>query len=182
VQIPGSEEAVPTFTLPDGKTAREFMSDTVRAEWKAKGLDLSRVSDAELLDSIWYLVFPNFAHFVGPGGHIYYRFRPNGDDHTSMIYEIMNLAPVPGDGPMPPDAPLHMIPRGQTLVDDAKAREAMGEPVALLIDEDVSNSAYVQKGLRVADEIVVGVNIEPNILAFHRNLAKWVDAQQAKSK
>jgi phenylpropionate dioxygenase-like ring-hydroxylating dioxygenase large terminal subunit len=174
VQIPGSDDAVPSLTLPPGMTAREFMADTARAEWKSKGLDLSHVSDAEMLDSIWYLVFPNFAHFVGPGGHIYYRFRPNGDDHTSMIYEIMNLTPVPGDGPMPPDAPMHMVARGQTLATDPVSLDKMGEPLALLIDEDVSNSAGVQKGMRVADEVVLGTSIEPNIVGFHRNLEKWV--------
>jgi nitrite reductase/ring-hydroxylating ferredoxin subunit len=183
VQIPDGEdpETPPAFSLPEGVTARQFITDAVRAGWAEKGLDLSKVSDTEIADVIGYMVFPNFLNFVGPGGHILYRFRPNGDDHTSMLYEVMGLTPIPGDGPMPPDAPLHMIPRGGTLEADEAACRVMGASLAYVFDQDVSNSARIQKGLKVADEVVLGATVERDIVAFHRNIDGWVAKRAAEA-
>ena len=56
------------------------------------------MSDAEMMDSIDYTVFPNF-HPWGAFNRIVYRFRPNGDDHRSAIMECIFLAPYPDERP-----------------------------------------------------------------------------------
>jgi phenylpropionate dioxygenase-like ring-hydroxylating dioxygenase large terminal subunit len=177
VQIPDGDDpdAPPAITLPEGETARSFMAETVRQNWHSQGLDLSMVSDAEIVDFFSNLIFPNFVSAVGPGGHITYRFRPNGDDHTSMIFEVANLVPIPGDGPLPRDVAMTMIPRGMLMRDFPAAVEALGT-TADLLDEDVSNSARVQTGLKLADEIVLGQTIENSVVAFHRNIERWMKA------
>jgi hypothetical protein len=90
-----------------------------------------------------------------------------------MIFDVANLVPVPGDGPMPKDAPLMMLPRGSRFDGVEAVIHAMG-PTASVFDEDVSNSARIQKGLKVADEIVLGETLERNVVAFHRNLESWM--------
>ncbi len=179
VQIPdgADPEEPPSFPLPEGQTARQFMSATIRANWASQGLDLDHVSDTEIVDLYPNLVFPNFVSFVGPGGHVTYRFRPNGDDHTTMIFDVANLVPIPGDGPLPPDAPLQMVPRGTLMRDFEPVMQAMG-PTADVFDEDISNSARIQTGLKLADEVVLGATIEPSIVAFHRNIARWIEARE----
>src|SRR5262249_10256427 len=61
VQLPDGDnpETPPSLALPDGQTARDFMAATVRANWAAQGLDLSRVSDTEIVDLFSNLIFPN---------------------------------------------------------------------------------------------------------------------------
>ena len=46
----------------------------------------SELSDAELADSFYYTVFPNF-HPWGAYNRIVYRFRPYGDDPDRCIME-----------------------------------------------------------------------------------------------
>ena len=66
----------------------------------------NRYTDAELMDSIDYTLFPNF-HPWGAFNGIVYRFRPNGDDHRSAIMECIMLAPFEGE--RPPAAKVHWL-------------------------------------------------------------------------
>ena len=56
------------------------------------------LSDAELVDSFYYTLFPNF-HPWGAYNRIVYRFRPNGDKHEESIMECMFLSPYSGERP-----------------------------------------------------------------------------------
>ena len=65
---------------------------------------MDSMSDAEMMDSIDYTLFPNF-HPWGAFNRIVYRFRPNGDDHRSSIMECIFLAPYKkGQKPDPAQA------------------------------------------------------------------------------
>jgi hypothetical protein len=57
----------------------------------------------------------------------------------------------------------------------------MGQ-TTLIVDEDVSNSARIQKGLKVSEEIVLGQELEPNIVAFHRNIARWMAGDRRQTR
>ena len=89
--------------LPEGETARNAFCDRMRAGLsKEYGTDLSGVSNSIMLDSIEYHVFPNACFFPGITIPLIYRFRPLGVDRT--IHDILQLQPVPDDGPRPPAA------------------------------------------------------------------------------
>jgi len=47
------------------------------------------------MDSILYSIFPNFAPWAGFHPNITYRSRPNGDDHTTALMEVMVLCQLP---------------------------------------------------------------------------------------
>lgn len=166
--------AAPEFFLPDGMTARQFVGAVVRQQWLSKGVDLSTVSDAELIDGIIYLVFPNLMPFRNPGGHHVYRFRPNGDDPGSCIFEVMNLVPLPPTQARPRDTPLRMLDLGETLAD---LPELAGGNVGYILEQDVRNSTLIQKGLRVSGTITLGQRQERNIVAFHHHLARWISGE-----
>ena len=90
--------------VEDGQTARVVAAQVARRRWRSvAGERAERMSDAELLDSIDYTVFPNF-HPWGAFNRIVYRFRPNGDDHRSSLMEVLLLSPFDGDRP-PPSTP-----------------------------------------------------------------------------
>ena len=117
----------PALELPDGMTARD--------KWPRRSADLARTDhrrrrgrgllcDAELVDSIYYTVFPNF-HPWGAYNRITYRFRPYGDRHDKSIMECMYLTPFVGE--RPPSAPVHWLGRtttGPTPPSSASWRES----------------------------------------------------------
>ena len=83
-------------TIEQGQSMRAVAAQASRERWRsAAGEWVDRISDAEMMDSIDYTVFPNF-HPWGAFNRIVYRFRPNGDDHRSSIMEVIFLAPYPG--------------------------------------------------------------------------------------
>lgn len=158
------------LTVPDGATARSVMAEMVRQQAGAFGMDLGDVSDAELQDGILYFVFPNMKPFRGVAGHIVYRFRPNGHDPNSCLFDVMNLLPIPGDGPLPPDTPAHVMAPGEKFAD----HEPMGI-IGSVLDQDCSNAPLIQRGLHNLKAIRLAQRQEQNIVAFHRNLASWLE-------
>ena len=79
--------------LPDGKTARQAHADKLRDSMGAQlGVDLSGVSNSEMLDSIEYHVFPNACFFPGIVIPLIYRFRPLTVD--TCVHDILVLAPA----------------------------------------------------------------------------------------
>src|SRR5262249_555610 len=103
-------------------------------------------SDSELLDLIIYSIFPNF--YV-QGGYflktaLFYRYRPWNSDPQKCLWEIYVLRPNPKDAPTPPPAPFRMLKPGEALPDPHE----MGPPMSAFLNQDLSNMAHVQKGLR----------------------------------
>ena len=79
--------------VPAGMTFREFSGQLSRESLRPiVGDRADQLSDAELVDSIDYSVFPNF-HPWAAYQRLVYRFRPNGDDHQSCIMEVYILSP-----------------------------------------------------------------------------------------
>ena len=98
----------PKQIVPDGETARHLGAEAARASLRpALGDRVDELCDAELTESIYYTVFPNF-HPWGAYNRIVYRFRPYGNDHRRSIMECMFLSPFPGDE-RPPAAPIHWL-------------------------------------------------------------------------
>jgi len=65
-------------TIPEGETMRAHAAALSRDRWRPMAGDwVDSMSDAEMMDSIDYTLFPNF-HPWGAFNRIVYRFRPNG--------------------------------------------------------------------------------------------------------
>ena len=63
-------------------------------------LDADQLTDAELADSFYYTLFPNF-HPWGAYNRIVYRFRPYRDDPGKCIMDVFMLSPFRGQRPGP---------------------------------------------------------------------------------
>lgn len=167
----GKEDYEPQQVDDSPLAARRFIAESTRAQLKKTGVDLSNVSDAEITDGILYGIFPNFLPFKNPAGHQAYRFRPNGDDPHSCIYEVMNLVPIAPDQDLPRDVPLHMLKPGEKLEDYSDQLGVLG----MLLDQDVSNSELIQNGMQSLDYINLGSTQEANIVHLHRNIHDMIN-------
>ena len=159
--------------LQQGETARQVMADTFRDMFeKATNSDLSKVSDAELLDCFSYTLFPNTFLFPGVSLPMVYRFRPDPQDHRGSLYEVFFLRPVPKDGKRPfPAEPIR-------LADHQSFTEAEGMPegFGLILDQDTENLILQQQGLEASAKagLTLANYQEIRIRHFEKAVDKYV--------
>jgi len=85
--------------VPEGKTARWVMAKQLRENMLQQyGLDYSSYTDAEMLDSIKYNIFPNLFIYAGVGLRLIQQFRPLGHDQDRAIFDQIVFKPKPRDG------------------------------------------------------------------------------------
>jgi epoxide hydrolase-like predicted phosphatase len=157
------------ITIPEGQRMRAVAAGMARERWRPVAGDLvDRLSDAEMMDSIDYTVFPNF-HPWGALNRIVYRFRPNGDDHRSSVMEVIFLAPFAGE--RPPPAPIRWLGEDESWT-DAPELTMLGK----VFDQDTFNMANVQRGLEATAK--AGVTLasyqESKVRWLHQKLDEWV--------
>ncbi len=158
----------PAPVVPPGTTARAMMGAGAREAMRAIVGDDRPLSDSELLDSIYYTLFPNF-HPWGGYNRITYRFRPYGDRHDKCIMECYYMSPFKGERPDP--APVHWLEEDQDWTDAPE----LGM-LAKVFQQDTFNLPQVQAGLAAAqyDEVVLARYQETKIRHFHTLLNRWI--------
>lgn len=159
-------------TLPDGGTARRAMGAKARRELAAlHGGDLAHASDAEVLDAIYYAVFPNFHPWGGFMPSICYRFRPWPDQRRTLM-EVRMLTPVPPGQPVPRSVPMELLGEEQSWTEC----RGLSESLAKVLDQDVTNVVQVQAGLEVSKTgtLEIGDFQEVRMRHFHQVLTEYV--------
>ncbi len=172
-QLPGGETMplAPAPAVPPGKNLRQVAAEPIREQFRQElGDVMDKVSDAELLDSIYLTVFPNF-HPWGVFHRIVYRFRPNGDNPDECIMECMYLAPVAEGEPRGPAAPIHHLGPDDDWVDAPE----LGM-LAKVFNQDVVNMPEVQQGLKSmkVPEVIFANYGETKPRHFHKLLDEWI--------
>lgn len=135
--------------LPEGQTARAAMAHLFRETYeKANHVDLSKVSDSELLDCFSYTLYPNMFVFPGISLPMVYRFLPDRFDHRKSTMEVLFLKPKPTDGS--PYETSEMI----ELRDEQSFTEAEGMDPGFggILDQDTGNLMLQQEGLEAASK------------------------------
>lgn len=153
--------------VPDGMRARALMAAGSRANLQAIiGTD-REISDAELTDSIYYTLFPNF-HPWGGYNRIVYRFRPWQNRHDQSLMECYYLSPFKGERPAP--APFHLLGEDEPWTNAAE----LGL-LAKVFTQDTFNLPNVQRGLEAApfEEVVFARYQETKLRHFHALLEAW---------
>ena len=158
--------------LPEGVSARARHADIMREQkGQEMGVDLSGVSNSEMLDSIEYHLFPNACFFPGINIPLIYRFRPLDVDHC--IHDIMLLQPVPDSGERPQPSPVVRLG-----IDDSYTTvpefEATG--LAFVLDQDTENFKRQRAGIKAAAKPgqTLGNYQEARIRAFHQTLDEYL--------
>jgi hypothetical protein len=156
--------------LGPGETPRSRIIANLRGFYSGTfGVDLSRLSDSEVLDVIEYSLFPNLIVFGGFGSPLAYRSRPDGDDPNQSIFEVWLLLPF--KGPKPPSAPTRVL--GPT--------ERFGDVAELsyygpILDQDADMMPRVQRGLRGSrnGKVTLGAYQEIRIRHMRHTLAEYM--------
>lgn len=159
--------------VPEGETARSVAAEDLRRRLSEnKELDLSQVSDSEMLDSIEYHLFPNMFFFPGINIPMAYRFRPNGDDVDSSIFDLMILQPLAhGEShPEPPEPVRVEIEQSYTEV------EALGW-LGAVYDQDTGNLQMQQEGFKTSRKpgLTLGNYQEARIRRVHLTLDEFMN-------
>jgi phenylpropionate dioxygenase-like ring-hydroxylating dioxygenase large terminal subunit len=153
----------------EGQSMRAVGAEMSRKRWRPiVGDKVDQMSDAEMMDSIDYTVFPNF-HPWGAFNRIVYRFRPNGNDHRSSIMECLFLSPFSGERPKP--AEVHWLGADQKFC-EATELGMLGK----VFDQDLFNMPNVQMGLE--STMKAGVTLssyqEAKVRWLQDKLDEWV--------
>jgi hypothetical protein len=154
--------------VPDGMTARQTLAMGARMQLQGAVASVNDLCDAELADSFYYTVFPNF-HPWGAYNRITYRFRPNGDDHRTAIMECFFLSPFKGERPPP-------AKERKLGVNDPWTNAPELGMLAKVFEQDVFNMAKVQKGLETTRKpgVTFSNYQESKIRWLHDLLGRWV--------
>jgi phenylpropionate dioxygenase-like ring-hydroxylating dioxygenase large terminal subunit len=162
----------PPMTLAEGQTARAAAAAAARERWRpVVGDRVDSMSDAEMMDSIDYTLFPNF-HPWGAFNRIVYRFRPNGDDHRTAIMECFFLAPFSGERPPPATERRLGFDEPWTTADELGM-------LAKVFDQDVFNMANVQLGLETTFKpgITLANYQESKVRWIHQMLGEFMGVE-----
>jgi hypothetical protein len=137
------------------------------------GMDLNDRSHAELIDSIEYFVFPNWLPWAGITQGLQYRFRPNGNDPDSAIFDVQLQLPYDPSGPRPPSAPLRVLEYEDSFAELVPELSLFGP----IFDQDFDNLAAIQKGMKTHGKpgVTFGDYQEARIRHFHQLLNKWLE-------
>ncbi len=151
----------PMLRVADGMTARKTLAQVSRMQLQSVVPGALDLSDAELADSFYYTVFPNF-HPWGAYNRIVYRFRPYRNDPDRSIMEVLYLSPFRGK--RPPPAAVHWLAEDE----DWTFAPELGF-LARVFNQDTFNLAKVQRGLHasVRTEIPFARYQESKIRHFH---------------
>jgi hypothetical protein len=149
------------------------MAQAARVQMQSVVGGVHEISDAELNDSFYYSVFPNF-HPWAAFNRIVYRFRPLGNDPNKSIMECLYLENFRGK--RPPAAKITWL----TEDDDWTQASELGF-LARVFNQDTYNLPKVQRGLRAAvaagdGNVAFGNYQEAKIRHFHYLLEKHLNA------
>jgi len=164
-------------SVPQGETARAIIAETLRRHLgDTLGIDLSQVSESLMLDSIEYHLFPNMFFFPGINIPMVYRFRPDGMDVDSSIFDLLILEPL-ADGaehPEPPEPVLLGVEQSYTEVADLSW-------LGPVYDEDTGNLALQQQGFKTSRKagLTLGNYQEARIRRVHLTLDEFLSAADA---
>ncbi len=161
----------PLIELGEGMRARVVVAANARRQLAPIiGEEAAeQLCDAELVDSFYYTLFPNF-HPWGAYNRIVYRFRPYGDNHEMSIMECMFLTPYE-EGNKPDPAPIHWLGPD----DDWTEAPELGL-LARVFNQDTFNLPKVQIGLKSLQKpgVTLANYQELKVRHFHVLLDQWL--------
>lgn len=130
-----------------GNLPPEIKDRASLAEWRRQAMksmtraNYSSLSDAEMLDSFQYYLFPNFCPWYGEGLPLSYVFRPNADSPDTSFFDVWMLIRAPDEGPAPP------APKMVIMGPDDPFEPIIGA-MGTVFDQDDQNMPFVQIGMK----------------------------------
>ncbi len=160
----------PPIVLDQGESARARVANVSReALRKVVGDVADRYCDSELVDSVFFNVFPNFHPWAGFIRYCY-RFRPYGGDPDRSLMDVYLLAPFSGE--RPPAVKPTILREDQ---DWTQGRE-LGVFLGRVLNQDVANMRAMQDSFKALekDTLTFAHYQESRIRHFHKLLDEWI--------
>ncbi|MEM8496722.1 MAG: aromatic ring-hydroxylating dioxygenase subunit alpha [Pseudomonadota bacterium] len=160
--------------VPEGVSAREWLAAFFFEQHSEDyQMDLAEFCTySEIMDSILYSVFPNFAPWAGFHPNLTYRMKPYGDDHTKCTMEIIVLMRYPENGERPVDCEVHKLSEDQLFSEAPGLEGGLGR----VFDQDLTNLEAIQRGLKnlKSGQVQLANYQEVRIRHFHQTLDKYL--------
>jgi Rieske 2Fe-2S family protein len=151
-------EAMPE--VPADVPSVRFLTDVRRQVGAAGGVDYSHIPDEDMFSSIDYCIYPNMVGPITAGNWILFRFRPNGNDPDTCLYDVMFLHRFGEGEEVPP------------IEHEFYARWEDHDGWGPTIGQDLSNMGHVQAGLHQTSFKGLRLNRQE---AGVRNFERFVD-------
>jgi len=180
--FPGVAEVLPRFeelvgahrdkegslAFPEGITARRLLQQATRDTLSGKGLDVSGLTDNQLSDNQFYLVFPNFFLTIRAGEATFISAVPHPDgDPNRCIWHVAGYQWLP---------PERRSEQRAALIDEPKDFKYF-----LALQQDYEQMQRQQRGLRNhALEFLALSRQEVRLAHFHSVLDRWLE-EKARS-
>ena len=174
--FPGVAEILPRFDalvsahrkagaelkFPEGVTARSLLQQAARDVLTAKGLDVSGLTDNQMSDNQFYLLFPNFFLTIRAGEATYIGAVPHPDgDPNRCVWHVVNYQWL---------APEQRAELRAPLVDEPK-----DFPYFVALQQDYAQMQRQQEGLRQHGlEYMALSRQEVRLAHFHSILDSWL--------
>ncbi len=173
----GDEEMPASFATDSPQAYRQAYAngrrDLLRPQF---GDAVDSISEADLVDAIFYSVFPNISPWADYNP-IFYRFRPDGSNPEQCLHEVMFMVPLPDGAKRPAPAKCTFL----DLDDDYTKATEFGSYLNKIFNQDGLNHAMVQKGLHnhPKGEIIFASYQESKLRHFYQTLDKWLGSEVA---
>jgi phenylpropionate dioxygenase-like ring-hydroxylating dioxygenase large terminal subunit len=158
--------------VPPGMTYRQFGAGLAREELRTViGDKADALCDAEVMDSFYYTVFPNFHPWLSYN-YVVQTFRPYEDRHDMCTIDLMYLRPFKGE--RPPPAKRTFLSADQSFLDAPELGVA-----AALQCQDEFNVEKVQRGMHTLRKtkpgLTLGVYQHTQVRHFHNIYERYLD-------
>ncbi|MEQ8742201.1 aromatic ring-hydroxylating dioxygenase subunit alpha [Parasphingorhabdus sp.] len=174
---PADENMPMVYTDVSAHALRNEAAQARREEMRpAWGDMVDDISDADLVDAIFYSVFPNISPWAD-FNPIFYRFRPDGDNPEQSLHEVMFMVALPEGAERPEPAKCTFL----DLHDDYTQATEFGSYLNKIFNQDYLNHKAMQKGVKSQPH---GVSLfaqyqESKLRHFHETLNLWLDSEEA---
>lgn len=154
--------ALRSMNLPEGTLLREVLIPLIAGGMAELGIDVSELSETELVDDWEYFIFPNVELHVLSFGAWMFRTRPIDDDPESMIFDMWYFHKVPEGMETPPPAEHIHVPNGETC--------------GAVMDQDFRQVEVQQRGFHSAGFKGLRLSsMETRISHMHEVLDRYID-------
>jgi nitrite reductase/ring-hydroxylating ferredoxin subunit len=149
--------------LPEGKSAMDAYNDLRLSMLKRKGVDLSGLTEDQILGADDCFFFPNVVGPIYPGSTTLFRVRPNGLDPGSTIKDLWTLE-WPAEGEQREMCERKFYP-------DWAAKDW-----GLVTNQDYANVGQVHAGMksRACKGLRFNPRQESNVLHMHRVIDRFL--------
>ena len=150
--------------LPAGVTARSLFQRQVRAQFMSQGYDVSLLTDTQMTDYQYWLLFPNVFIQICAGDATLIVTDPHPDgDLGRSVWHVMFLHWLPPEARAAKATPPQTMPEGEHF------------PYHFVLDQDYVQMPIQQQGLRnrLYREMIL-TKCEPRLAHFHAALDSWL--------